>query len=572
MCFLNSCVLLAVISAPMFAQASAGLEGVIFNRTTGAGIPGANVTLFNGQAVHHRAKTDERGTFQIARVEAGHYHVLIERDGFAFHPNEQLVIEHGGSIHVRYGMEMGLDLASANVRGRVLDSQGRPQSFALVELFHGSKLESTTIANDDGRFVFNEVTRGVYRIRAAPSYTKALAGGTQVPDPDGIRREDVATYFPSSVDEAGAQAVVVREDVVIKEFKLRAAPVIRVRGHVVDEFGNPSARTRVKLLPLTREPAHVVAGLNDYFVAIGEGSRQGEPEALVLTGEDGSFEFPSVHSGEWGIMAEGVPTTDSQGFTLVSSGSTPIVAQQSDIQGVRVQLVAPFSLYGSSVLWSLSWAADRLHFARRASEGTVVPIWFHAVDGGNSMLNLAIVQRDGTLGLERVPPGRFMVLPLIPFFMDHLMLGVKYYFQEPAAEFTPNSKPMHLNFEVSLNSRGPLLDIDNPVSPLALEMEATRSGSVRGTVENGNVAAVVILPDRILQGEYGLFVLCDRDGTFEAHGLAPGNYHLAAYRGLSREGLREPELLQRTMASETNLRIEIGSSAQVQLSAMPWPE
>ncbi len=81
------CVL-AGLMQPVFAQSGAPVEVQVRNRTSGAGVAGANVTLFTHddltqRTIRYEAVTGPSGSFRFADVEPGQYQVMVEKSGFA---------------------------------------------------------------------------------------------------------------------------------------------------------------------------------------------------------------------------------------------------------------------------------------------------------------------------------------------------------------------------------------------------------------------------------------------------------------------------------------------------------
>ena len=184
------CALLAFVFQVAAAQ-SRPVEGVVVNRVTGAGIAGANVTFYTPQAVRYQATTDASGAFKIAKMDLGEYRAVVEKDGFAVFPADPFRVEAGAStspVRVRYQMQFAAKQDS-KLAGRVLDSQGKPLALAAVDLIRGPEYRFRTLTDADGRFTFDQLAPGAYKLRAAPA--NAGAG--------------VATYFPSSIDESGAE-------------------------------------------------------------------------------------------------------------------------------------------------------------------------------------------------------------------------------------------------------------------------------------------------------------------------------------------------------------------------------
>src|SRR5205085_8335237 len=136
----------------------------------GVGVAGANVTFYTPQAVRYRVTTDTSGAFQIAKMDLGEYRALVEKDGFAIFPSEPLKIEADEStapVRVRYQMQFA-EKQDSKLGGRVLDSQGKPLASAAVDLIRGPEYRFRTFTDADGRFTFDQLAPGAYRLRAAP--------------------------------------------------------------------------------------------------------------------------------------------------------------------------------------------------------------------------------------------------------------------------------------------------------------------------------------------------------------------------------------------------------------------
>src|SRR5580658_9852033 len=232
-------VCMAAAAHTMLAQSGAPVEGEVRNRSTGAGIAGASVTFLTKDAARYRAATDASGTFRIADVEPGQYQAVVEKSGFVIFPKEPFQTERGGApVQLQYQLQFGV-LPRASLSGRVLDNHGKPAAAARVVLMRGPELSFTTTADGDGRFAFTQLDPGAYTLLAAPAMPASQA------QTDGPRTEDVATYFPSSIEEKGAQRMMIRGNAEVDGFQLQAAPVFRVRGVVTDNYGKIAAGASV---------------------------------------------------------------------------------------------------------------------------------------------------------------------------------------------------------------------------------------------------------------------------------------------------------------------------------------
>jgi hypothetical protein len=524
------------------------LEGLVVNRITGAGVAGANVTFYTLQAVRYQATTDASGAFKIGQMDLGEYRALVEKDGFAIFPAEPLKVEADERtepvrLRVRYEMQFAAKQDS-KLAGRVLDAQGKPLALAAVDLIRGPEYGFRTFTDADGRFAFDQLAPGAYKLRATPP---AAGAG-------------VATYFPSSIEESGAERIIIRGTAEIDGFRLGTAPVVHVRGMAVQENGKAAPLAIVRLVPMIPQPAHVVASVDSFFAVAGESLGPGPDEARVVTGDDGSFDFPAVRAGEWRIAAN----------LEEASGVMPVIVQQSDIENIRVRVEPPLTIKASA-RWAISCVMGRLTCGSKAADGAALPMWFQALDGQPSLLTLGVSQTDGALAIEHIPQGRYRILTLAPFVDGHAVQGT----HGNLDRLDPSSQPMKLTYGVSLGEGGQvLLNVDSPVDLSATSLRTAMSGTVRGTVENApensGVPAVVLVP----AGDYtyGVLVTAKPDGTFVASGLASGSYYVAAFPSLDLAGLRDPELLRRVISFDKKILVELGSTTELKLTASPWPE
>jgi hypothetical protein len=536
---------LLVFVVQLDAAQSRSVEGVVVNPITKAGIAGASVTFYTPQAVRYQATTDPSGAFKIAEMDLGEYRALVEKDGFAVLPTELLKVEMNEStapVRVRYEMQLAAKQDS-KLAGRVLDSQGKPLARAAVDLIRGPEYRFRTFTDADGRFTFDQLAQGAYKLRAAPP---AAGAG-------------VATYFPSSIEESGAERIMIRGTAEIDGFRLRTAPVVHVRGAAVKADGKPAPQAIVRLVPMIQQPAHVVASVESFFTVAGESLGPGPDEARIVTGDDGSFDFPAVRAGEWRIVAN----LDEV------SGVMPVIVQQTDIGPIHMQLESPQTLKGSAH-WSVRFASGgRLGFVLNLAEGTMLPIWLESMDGQPSALRLAVIQAGGAVELNDLPLGGYRIHSLLALVDGHLLLG--------AAQAPAQRPDITLFYTVRLRDDDPvLLNEDQPLDVSRLTVKNAVSGSVRGTIEHAEefpgVPAVVLVPAEDNPGNYGVLVTAKRDGTFGASGLASGSYYAAAFSSLDLAGLRDPELLRRVISLDKKISVELGSTTELKLTASAWPE
>ena len=208
---------------------------------------------------------------------------------------------------------------------------------------------------------------------------------------------------------------------------------------------------------------------------------------------------------------------------------------------------------------------------RTTPEGTVYPLWLRGLEGQASTLNLGVLQADGTFRIPAVHPGRYLIqsLPLLPNPAMPRDGHVRDY-APPVIQSNRQAVDLGSSAEPIKLGAGGYFDPDGtrPVSPPVL----AGPGSVHGTVENGASAAVVFLPEDYAQGLLGLLVYCQPDGTYDTRKLARGVYYAAAFRGLDLEGLRDPDILRKTVSADNKVRVTGDAPTELNLTAIPWPE
>jgi hypothetical protein len=316
----------------------------------------------------------------------------------------------------------------------------------------------------------------------------------------------------------------------------------------------------------------VVYSFDSSFFAIGEGSAPGLEEAHTTTAEDGSFTF-QASAGVWRIAAQAAPAIDpGTGFNSAGSGVTEVIVRAADVTDAQVWLAAPFTLAGSA-RWGVSCVSGRLACGGGAANAGAAPVWLQAVDGQQSALHLGAIQPDGNFNLERVRPGTYLIQPLPAYLEGHIVLGARSSWLLASRQYARpvdlirGAGPLSLSYSVQIAEGGPvLLDTEHPVDLSAHNLDTAFYASVQGMVENGDGASVVFYADG--RGTLGF---CQPDGSFVSE-LLSGTYNVAAFPGLDLEGLRDPALLPLIQSAGVKVRVEAGTTTELNLKLTPWPE
>jgi len=367
---------------------------------------------------------------------------------------------------------------------------------------------------EDGSFIIEKVAPGSYTLVARPATANVKLMQ------DGVRIAILPTYFPQEItvkpgtDQGGF------------DVRLQAAPVYRVRGVVLDPDGRPAPKAVVELLS---KHAGVELG---QFVSFPSGrfliSSGAQPELAnelaepAVTDKNGVFEFTTIRAGDWIFRAE----SDNMPPLY---GSESIAIGKNDIDDFRIQLRSPFNL-ASSIEVSGGSLGDS------------------SPPPSNVPLGIDLISEDGfragaaPKGGRSVTPGRYRIRASTLFPTNYYVASVSVGNADvtaQAVELSPASPPLRVILKLG--------------------------SSIRGTVEDGAAALVVVWPKRFVPGDTGVSASCGAGGVFEISGLAPGDYYAIALDRFDAREMGDAAHLTALSTRATSVRIEEGSSASLQL-------
>lgn len=98
----------------------------------------------------------------------------------------------------------------------------------------------------------------------------------------------------------------------------------------------------------------------------------------------------------------------------------------------------------------------------------------------------------------------------------------------------------------------------------------TSSGTVRGTVEKGDGATVVLIPQRVEGLVLGQTVFCGAGGSFEPSDVSPGDYYIAAFDHMD-DMAPSAAILSLLPARGKSVKVEEHEVANVTMSAITVP-
>jgi hypothetical protein len=241
------------------------------------------------------ANSDASGRFRIVNVKPGKYRLLLSRAGFERAPRE-IVIE-AGQDPPPFDLTM---LPGPAIRGRVLDPERSPAASIRVRAIQvgaGSGMVYEVTTDSAGRFAFDRLEPGEYTFLATPP-------GELAP-----------TYFPGVTDKRDAVPVrlAAGDDLSGYEIALRAVPVFRVSGRVLDELGEP---------------------------AVGATVQTGDVRRKATAREDGTFELRV-------LRGEAVLRADWQRGDVKLRGFAKLALTSHDVEALTVRLAPPVAVSGT---------------------------------------------------------------------------------------------------------------------------------------------------------------------------------------------------------------------------------
>lgn len=509
------------VSAPTARAQNGGstLSGRAVNTVTKEGIPEVEISFCPASAPNPNAPTgpvfcdlpnalsvitDDTGSYSF-RPPAGQYLVIAEnKQGFIPSPGSLGLITIAGDTHRDFEMT-----PLAHLNGRVLDPEGNPAAGYVVAVdsaCSGCTAMQVKVSNQDGEFSFTDLPPdGSFLVSVSPK--------TQDPKLD---EKIVTTYYPSAVERDLAQGISMQGgDLFGYDIKLRTAPARSIRGVVLDDAGKPVPKALVSIV----KPQTGIA------IAI-RGAAGPPPVEMPLaepteTLEDGAFRFPAVIEGAWTLRVVGGQPAHV--------GSAVVKVGDSDVDGIEVRIAPAFD-----IALQTDWG-EKLPAQFPANPVNLIPIDVPR-PGPPPAGNLApgeAAHFEGFAGNYLVAPS-----PLLPagYYLSQALLDDR-------------------------DVLGQVVEI-GAADTLKLIFK-TGGGSVRGTVEKGSRAMVVLMADPTPSGRLGYSARCDASGLFNAQEIPPGEYTAIAVGGSMDPTSAEFAALLNS--SGKRVSVEAGSAAQVDL-------
>jgi hypothetical protein len=267
------------------ALSAQSVEGTLTDRVRRTPLPNVTVTLVGPTVVN--AVTDTSGVFRSGLLKPGQYRLTLALSGYELPRAGRGFFEVADSL-VRVPVELD---PLCRVAGRVTYPDGGAAGHAPVSLVEYPAGHSTPVVADEaGRFVFEDVKPGRYLLRATQPTSPA-------PAPDG------ETWTPT----ADPEPLRLRAGMVVAhDLRLRSSPTLHIRGIVLDEFSRPAPGVAVN---------------------------------SVKTGPDGMFDLPA-YTGDWRLNAT---ETGRRGYAKVT-------LTRHDVENVEIRLARPLTIAADTTL------------------------------------------------------------------------------------------------------------------------------------------------------------------------------------------------------------------------------
>ena len=393
------------------------IDGVVVETGSNQPIADAQVRLLTpgslaSPALVRPVRTDSQGRFSFVDLDRMSYVISVDAAGFS--PQDS------NSTAAAPGVATTLDLStrafqsvtikmirSGNAIGRVLvDSKAiggiEVRFIQVVSDAAGLKSFKTvgSVATDGrGEFRFYGIPPGRYYVAVIPQETtgsnSARAKARAASNVAESRYP--ATYYPSSVDIAKAQAIDIYSGGELRglEIAVSRIPTYRIRGNVVDTRFNLPATDRVTITWHPRD-------------------RSSEPVVTNNTVEmaaNGTFEINGLLTGKYWLEIKAVPpirqgNVPDSPAQPISQTVVPIDIVSSNIENLTVRLSPAVPIRGRITL-------DGEPLRSHPGLGRVVVVATPAPGATNSMFMVppppAPPGSDGKFSFERVAPGDYQL-------------------------------------------------------------------------------------------------------------------------------------------------------------------
>ena len=517
------------------------LSGTVVRKLDGAPLKGATVLLGSDES-HERTiatTTAADGRFELRNVPAGHYTLIVHRNGYVdAQYGQKKLTDPGSTLTLRPGQKLA-DLVfklgrTGVITGRVFDEDGEPMQgirvHALRDAYINGKIQLQETdereSNDLGEFRLFGLSPGRYLISAEPETWNRVVGDREFSgaDKSGGERGYAKMYYPGVIDSGKASTITVKEgdEITSIDIRMKQVTVYRVRGKVVNLLPKPSRRawSQVDVLRINQGAGWESIGTS-------------------ASDADGSFDMREIPAGNYRIR---VLWRSDDGRMHVSQQD--FIVENADVEGLTLIIGEGVNIPGRVTLDGAPRLERQGFFVIGAisTENDPFPSIRAEVDDNNQFM------------LKDVQDGEFR--------LDAWGISKDCYIKE-------------VRYSHSIVPDVTISVAKGAVGPLEITL-SSRGAHVQGTVLNEDTlpavgAWAVAIPDKKTR-HASYSANTDQYGHFEVRGLPPGKYKLFSWTGLQQGAWEDPEFLKEHEARATVIEVNEGDTKTVELKLIPVKE
>ena len=531
-------IALVFAAVALIAQKPGSVRGQVAS-VAGAPLRKAEVILrstgtTNGQDARVlAATTDGSGVFFFENVAPGKYIISAQRNGFV----RQDSGPRRGAAPAIQGISVaeGQDVTGISIKltphsvitGKVTDEDSEPMFGATVSIMEerytrGRRTlapRANVVVNDLGEYRIAGLQPGRYYLAVEPrnewgsQVTRARQPGEET------ERSFVTVYFPGVVDQIQATPINLEPGQEARgiDVQVRKSPTVHIRGHVLDDAGNPISNTAVMLM----------SGENP---TAGMGGKTGSVRP------DGSFDIAGVPPGNHVLMANRITREQAR-----SVGILNVQVGARDVNDVVLRMSSPAQITG------VVKAPENPDLT--SVRVTLDPIESFPFD----MHSSRNMQEGNAFTIPDITPGKYRI--------DVYGAPEGYYLRSAQV----NGQDVT---DSGLTVTGSMAGVE-----VTLVKGAT---TVDGTVSDADgkplgQSLIALVPPSGKRDQWRLFKtsMADQNGRFTFRNLSPGEYTLFAFQpGGDTGAVQNPEYLKQIESKGTVVKLGENARESVQLKVI----
>jgi len=356
--FVSSLSIALALCEPGIAQnppPKTGVEGRVTN-TAGKPLSQATIALVGNNRTAavpmppaYRTTSNADGTFIFEDVEPNTYRIFVQRTGyldfFYIQPDGRVALPIAAGDRVKVQVKM---TAPSFLAGRVTNEDGEPFPDARVSVMRltrtGNKKQLTALgpisAGSDGRFSIGRLTAGHYYLAASNPPSLADTNLREIRRGKTADERLVTTYYPSSIDTAGATLIDLRSETELNglDIRLRRARVFHIAGRVAQASGGTVSNASISLIrPGVTDVMEMQSNANRIFPIDGAFQVNGLlPGVYTFRGSAGTNRQLQGHQSI--VLSD--RDLDDVVLTLVPSLEIPLSVRIEDADPQQAQTIA----------------------------------------------------------------------------------------------------------------------------------------------------------------------------------------------------------------------------------------